>query len=68
MSHDWGVSVPAEIPTETVFEIRDKLRAGTMSVELPAAVRGHEKESEWRKELTAQMLAAYESEALRRRS
>lgn len=68
MSHDWGVSVPAELPTETVFEIRDKLRAGTVSVELPPAVRGHEKEEQWRGELTAQMLAAYESEAIRRRS
>lgn len=64
--HDWGVKVPAELPTETVFEIRDKLRAGTMTIELPAAVLDHPKAAEWQKEMQDQTLAAYEREATRR--
>lgn len=66
MAHDWGVTVPSDLPTETVFEIRDKLRDGTMTVDLPEAVRDHPKEAQWRSEVATQMLAAYEREALRR--
>jgi hypothetical protein len=67
MPHDWGCSVPADLSTEEVIEIRDKLRSGTMDVDLPASLNGHEKLEEWRAELKSQMLAAYEKEAARRR-
>lgn len=68
MAHDWGVTVPAELSTEEVFEIRDKLRAGSMTIELPACVQGHPKCAEWQTEMNAQTLAAYEREAARRLS
>jgi hypothetical protein len=68
MQHDWGVTVPADVSTETVFEIRDKLRDGSMEVELPSGVQDHPKAAEWLNELKTQMLAAYEKEAARRRS
>lgn len=68
MAHDWGCTVPADIPTETVIEIRDKLRAGTMTVALPEAVRNHPKYDEWHREVNDQLLAAYEREAARRAS
>lgn len=68
MQHDWGVTVPADLPTETVIEIRNKLRDGTMTIELPDSVQIHEKAAEWHAELNTQMLAAYEREATRRLS
>lgn len=68
MAHDWGITVPSDLPTETVFEIRDKLRAGAMTLEFPAAIHGHPKEEQWRSEFSTQMLAAYEREATRRQS
>lgn len=67
-AHDWGMSVPAELPTAEVIEIRDKLRAGAMVIELPQSVRGHEKAAQWHQELNSQTLAAYEQEAAKRLS
>lgn len=66
MPHDWGVVVPADLPTETVIEIRDKLRAGTMTIELPDGVKDHPKAAQWYREMNDQSLAAYEKEAARR--
>ena len=66
MPHDWGVTVPEELPTETVIEVRDKLRAGTLTIDLPDGLRSHEKFAEWQAELNTQTLAAYEKEAARR--
>ena len=68
MAHDWGVVVPAELSTAEVMEIRDKMRAGTMSINLPVEVQGHEKAAQWHEELNSQTLAAYEKEAARRLS
>lgn len=68
MAHDWGVSVPPDLPTEEVMEILDKLRAGTMTIDLPECVQNHEKAAQWRHEINTQTLAAYEKEAARRRS
>ena len=51
MSHDWGTSVPAELPIETMIEIRDGLRTGTIKIDLPASVEKHELAEEWRSEL-----------------
>lgn len=68
MPHDWGVTVPKELSTEEVFEIRDKLRAGSMMIELPACVQNHPKCAEWQNEMNVQTLAAYERETERRRS
>lgn len=66
MAHDWGVKVPADLTTEQVIEFRDKLRAGTLQVTLPAGVQDHPKCAEWEQEMQTQMLAAYEKEAARR--
>lgn len=66
MPHDWGVQVPDSLSTEEVFEIRDKLRTGAMTIELPESIQGHEKAAQWREEMNTQALAAYELEAARR--
>lgn len=68
MAHDWGVSVPADMPTGEVMEILDRLRAGTITINLPDCVQNHEKAAQWRHEINTQLLAAYELEAARRRS
>lgn len=68
MPHDWGVTVPKDMPTEKVFAIRDELRAGLLTFELPDTLRHHEKFAEWQEEVQTQTLAAYEREAVRRSS
>lgn len=68
MAHDWGFKVPADLPTEQVFEIRDKLRSGEMTANFGDTVAEHPKMDEWRREINEQMLVAYEAEASRRRS
>lgn len=68
MPHDWGAIVEPDLPTDQVIEIRDKLRAGTMTIPLPAAARDHPKFDEWQREVNEQTLAAFEKEAARRLS
>lgn len=66
MAHNWGLTVPPDLPIKSVLEIGDKLRAGTMEIALPDAVLDHENATQWHEELNSQMLAAYEAEAERR--
>jgi hypothetical protein len=68
MPPDWRMSVPPELSTAEVMEIRDKLRAGTMTVHLPDNPQSHAKAKEWWGEMNGQILEAFEREATRRLS
>lgn len=68
MPHDWGVTVHAHVSTEQVIEIRDMLRSGEMKIEFDLDVPITPEIESWRRELTEQMLAAYEREVVRRQS
>jgi molybdopterin-guanine dinucleotide biosynthesis protein A len=66
MAHDWGVTVPADMPTERLSEIHDGLQSGALKVTLPAGAAGHPMFETWQAELKDQMIAAYEKEIRRR--
>jgi len=71
VSHDWGVKVAADLPTETLIEIRDGLKSGRIALEfvkyLTPDVPGQQTAS-WIREITSQMIMAYDTELARRRS
>ena len=68
MAHDWGTVIPPDLPTETIIQIRDGLRSGEISVGFDPRVPVIPEMDEWRREVTAQLLAAYDAELKRRRS
>lgn len=68
MSHDWGVKVGADLPTETIMEIRDGLKSGEITLGFDGMVEMTPQVMAWQQEVTEQMISAYDAELQRRRS
>lgn len=68
MAHDWGITVPADLPLEKLVEVRAGISDGSIGIEFPAGAETHPKAAQWKAELKSQMLAAYDTAISQRRS
>lgn len=68
MTHCHGVQITADLPIETVVDIRDGLKSGKIKLSFGADVEVTAEVAAWRDEITAQLIDAYEAELARRRS
>lgn len=68
MSRDWGVLVPGGLPIEQIVELRDGLKSGQIKISIGETIERTAEIDSWMRELTEQMIAAYDRELQRRRS